>query len=135
MKQKVQVWIHRPGPEVLILLTRPDRGGFWQPVTGGVESGERPVAAALREASEESGLSFTEEPQALDFEFTFEREGETLREFTFGLRAPGGKASIRLDSHEHVDSRWVTPEVALGMLKHESNAQALKKLLLILNKR
>ena len=46
--RKVQVWIYRKasgtpsqGPvEVLILKLTPERGGFWQPVTGGVEEGE-----------------------------------------------------------------------------------------------
>ncbi|UOP04922.2 dihydroneopterin triphosphate diphosphatase [Conchiformibius kuhniae] len=39
-----------------LLLERADRAGFWQSVTGSLEAGETPFAAALRETAEETGI-------------------------------------------------------------------------------
>lgn len=43
------------GPEVLLLRRIPERGGFWQPVTGRCMPGESAEAAATRELEEETG--------------------------------------------------------------------------------
>jgi ADP-ribose pyrophosphatase YjhB (NUDIX family) len=60
IKRKVQVvllWISSNGEKSLLLLrTNQERGGFWQNVTGGVESGESTVRAAKRELFEETGI-------------------------------------------------------------------------------
>lgn len=133
-KLKVQVWIYRekaPGAlEVLLLLLRPERGGFWQPVTGGVEKGEGLSEAALREAQEETGLEYGHAPVSLDYQFRFyspkfERECE---EHAFALEAPAS-GKVKTDPHEHVDFRWVAASEALAELKHPSNAEALKRFL------
>ncbi len=42
--------------QYLMLRRVPERGGFWQGVTGGVEEGERLIDAARREVMEETGL-------------------------------------------------------------------------------
>lgn len=50
--------VHGQGPEARVLLLRrtPERGGFWQTVTGRLEPGESPLDAARREVAEETGL-------------------------------------------------------------------------------
>jgi 8-oxo-dGTP pyrophosphatase MutT (NUDIX family) len=136
VKKKVQVWIHRPnkksGHEILLLLLKPERGGFWQPVTGGVDAGEDFDVAAMREAREETGMKFSEAVCSLDYGFEFERgDGKRFREQVYSLRAPE-TAPVRLDPHEHVDHRWVTLDEAraeLPRLKHPSNAEGLRRLL------
>jgi lipoyl(octanoyl) transferase len=45
------------GRQVLLLRRTPDRGGFWQPVTGRLEAGETPLQAAVRELEEETGFT------------------------------------------------------------------------------
>lgn len=133
-KLKVQVWIYRekaPGAlEVLLLLLKPERGGFWQPVTGGVEKGEKLSEAALREAQEETGLDYDHDPVSLNYQFRFyspkfERECE---EHAFALAAPAS-GKVTIDPHEHVDFKWVVATEAVAQLKHPSNAEALKLLL------
>lgn len=52
----VLVVIHTPALDVL-LLERAKHPGFWQSVTGSLESGESPAVAARREVLEETGIS------------------------------------------------------------------------------
>ncbi|HSN69507.1 MAG TPA: lipoyl(octanoyl) transferase LipB [Thermoanaerobaculia bacterium] len=47
------------GEKVLLLRRHPDRGEFWQPVTGRIEPGETPGEAARRELAEETGCDAT----------------------------------------------------------------------------
>src|SRR4051812_32995088 len=114
-KHKVQVWI-RCDHRFLLLLTKPARGSFWQPVTGKVEAGESLEDAAKREATEETGLTFLDSPQAIGPPFEYEKAGYHFVEQGFALTAavaPTAVAqgqslpSVRLDPHEHVDYRWV----------------------------
>jgi dATP pyrophosphohydrolase len=42
--------------EYLLLKRLPDRNGFWQPVTGGLEQGETRTEALRREIREETGI-------------------------------------------------------------------------------
>jgi len=139
VKRKVQVWVYFRNSEslvysFLILKTRPDRGGFWQPVTGGVEKKESLPEAALREAQEETGIAFQEVPQAIEHQFEFESRGERVTESGFSLKmtAPGGVGalpSVKLDAKEHVEYRWVTAREAFKAVGHSSNAAMLKVLL------
>ena len=124
--RKVQVWIHS-GERVLLLKMIPDRGGFWQPVTGSVEPDESIEDGALREAVEETGLSFQGAPVFLNYEF--ECRWGHARESAVALSAPEGQPRVKLDSTEHEAFRWVSPEEAMATLHFESNRKALQCLL------
>ena len=128
MKRKVQVWIRskeKGEPRVLLLLTRPSRGTFWQPVTGSVEKGETLEQGALREATEESGLDFRKMPEPIGHEFNFTgRKGKPIRETCFSIWVDDCP-DVTLDPKEHVDSIWVSPVEALKRLRFESNREAL----------
>ena len=134
---KVQVWIclkdaKKNSWRVLLLQTKPERGGFWQPVTGGVNDGEALPAAALREASEESGIRFASAPESLDYEFSFQYGDVKFIEHAFMLKIEGEQLEppvIRLDPNEHFDSRWVRPVEAFEMLEYKSNARVLELVL------
>jgi 8-oxo-dGTP pyrophosphatase MutT (NUDIX family) len=120
--QKVQVWIHRKAPnsqerQFLLLKTHSGRGGFWQPVTGGVEVGESLAQAALREASEETGLPFSTPVVPIPHSFTFEKRGRKIEEAGFSIEVDLNKGSesepmVRIDPHEHSEYRWATAEQA-----------------------
>src|SRR5512132_2863360 len=58
----IKVIVHNGGDRVLLLHRRPERGNFWQPITGTIEAGEQPMAAAVREVFEETGQRATPEP-------------------------------------------------------------------------
>lgn len=134
-RKKVQVWIYTVGPkgsiDVLLLLTRPDRGGFWQPVTGGVESGESPAEAAAREAREETGLKFQTAPFSLERNFSFEKNGIFFREYGFAAEVKK-KTDPTLDPKEHTRFEWVDSSLAFRMLHHKSNVEMLEALLRLL---
>ena len=132
--RKVQVWIWSGTPDApifLVLHLLPERGGHWQPVTGGVDEGETDDDAALRESTEETGLDFGgEKPERLGFEFDFSgtgpRAGQRYHETTYALRARGKAPTVRLEKREHTQSRWVSAEEARALLHFESNAHALE---------
>jgi lipoyl(octanoyl) transferase len=99
---------HGPQARVLLARRRPERGGFWQILTGRVEPGESPQDAAARELREETGI------QAgvvdLDYRHAF-AFGDALpprlfEESGFAARCPEG-LEIQLgdehDTHEWVD--------------------------------
>ena len=57
MRQSIEAWIYHPEErEILLLKVEDDPVSFWQPITGGIESGESPEEACLREIKEETGL-------------------------------------------------------------------------------
>jgi lipoyl(octanoyl) transferase len=117
---------------VLLLLRRPDRGGFWQQVTGRVEPGESPAEAARRELREETGLDLPVEPLgyrhafALDPSLLGRPAGDlrTAAETAFAARVPPG-AEPRL-SGEHVAMEWVVPAEAEVRLRHAGLRRAVR---------
>ena len=57
MRQSIEAWIYHPEDrEILLLKVEDETVSFWQPITGGIESGESPEEACLREIKEETGL-------------------------------------------------------------------------------
>ena len=73
-------------PLFLLLKRIPERGGFWQPVTGGVHEGENLDTAAKRELFEETQI--TEFNNFLKdvyfFEFGSDDEG-WMKEYVYGV--------------------------------------------------
>lgn len=116
----------REGVRFLMLKRNPQKGGFWQPVTGGVHEGETDEQAALREVLEETGIQAT---NLLDTAFTFEykHENKVIHEHVFGLEVPEN-AAVQLSS-EHTKLVWATKTEALDKyLKWTENKQGLQKL-------
>ncbi len=127
LRKKVQVWI-RADEYFLLLKTNPDRGGFWQPVTGSVEKGESIEAAAERELQEETGFYQTPEPIGSSFKFEDRfREGGEVEEHGFWVDLPG-PLEPELDGKEHEGFQWVTAEKAFTLLRYPSNVEMLKSL-------
>jgi len=125
----------RPEPtstekKVLLLKVNPKRGSFWQPVTGGVDEGESFLEGALREAKEETGLTFDRTPQYLGLDFSFpSRHGGNAQEKCYLLPIVGGSSppTPTLDPSEHVDFRWVQPAEALALVKFPGNQKAIER--------
>lgn len=111
--ESVLVVIHTPDWKVL-LLRRLRPSGFWQSVTGSLEAGETPLAAAVRELGEETGLEVR--PEAL---LDWQRRNRFLIRDEWRARyAPGVTHNV-----EHVFSLAVPREQPVRLACDEHDAQ------------
>ena len=128
--KQIQAILYRVSDEAilyLLLKRNPKKGGFWQPVTGGVEPGEDASEALSREIDEELGISTVEYITPLIYEFSFTTDlGSNRMEEVYGVKVSEDQR-ITL-SPEHVDYAWLPHTEALSKLKWKSNKIALRHL-------
>ena len=131
------VLIHTANLQVLI-MERADKAGFWQSVTGSLETGETPRQAAIREVLEETGLDATQyDLQDWQASNTYEiyphwryryAPGITTNvEHLFALELPK-EIAISLAPEEHVQYEWVDWREAAKRVFSWTNVDALKRL-------
>ena len=126
-------------PQYLLLKTIPRRGGFWQPITGGLEEGETKIEALKREVREETGIQniikiienvhYYEVPDPSLIEY-FERHGHAykhVKEYAFGVEVSSDEEVV-LDGKEHSDFKWCSFQEALKLMEYKGYKDALKKL-------
>lgn len=112
--------------QYLVVKRTPEREGFWQPVTGGLEEGESRVEALRREVLEETGIK--DFVRIIEDVHYFEYSGPHFtKEYVFGVEIPPTE-KIVLDEGEHSEFRWCSFEDALNLLKWKENKEALTKL-------
>lgn len=111
----------------LMLKRNPERGEFWQPVTGNVEEGETFRAAAIREVREELGI--TNILRIVDTGFSYEFHDNDLDQFEYVL---GVEISPDEEIHlstEHTEYIWATKECAVDIyLIHDGNKEGVRQL-------
>jgi lipoyl(octanoyl) transferase len=111
-----------PDGRVLLLKRSQERGGFWQPVTGRIEPGEAPQAAAERELGEETGLGGPVNPLEYCHGFALApglnrvREGALVVVEEVAFVAPLRDLETPRLSHEHTEHAWFTLEQALAQI-------------------
>ncbi len=121
-------------PHWLLLKRSPDRGGFWQGVTGAIEPGETIENAAYRELAEETSLApVWLRPAHLQYQITLRPEWTvrynfdpaitTITEHVFWARLSDDASPVI--SNEHTEFRWLTLNEALPLLKWPKNIEAL----------
>ena len=130
----VETWLAVPGTEswrVLMLRRAPGHGGFWQGVSGRVETFDESLrAAALREIREETGI--TAVVSLFDLGRWIEFQGFTrthYRKRSLGAILPAGTAPenvILSDEHDAVD--LVTFDDARTRVRWPENAEELHAL-------
>ncbi len=110
---------------VLLLQTNPERGSFWQNVTGSVDEGEDFVEGAVRELKEETGIvSQTNEISDLVFEF-HDRWGKDVTERNYWCVTDSSEVNI--SKEEHQNYKWVeVSEISESHFKFPSNYQAFQ---------
>ncbi len=112
--------------EYLLLKRLPERNGFWQPVTGGMEEGETRVEALLREVMEETGIKNT--VGVIEGLYWFEfSDPNAIQEYVYGVEVSPSE-EIVLDRREHSEYRWCNFQEALQLLRWKENKDALRKL-------
>ncbi|MDA3839987.1 MAG: NUDIX pyrophosphatase [Patescibacteria group bacterium] len=134
---QVQIIVYkmvRNEPLFLLFKRVPERGGFWQAITGGVNEGEDLSVAAKRELFEETKIKdyikFLR--KVYYFEFDTEEYGR-IKEYVFAVEVDDNTEAVI--SNEHSEQKWCSYKEALSLLKYESNKDSFKKLYSILNKK
>jgi dihydroneopterin triphosphate diphosphatase len=102
------------------------RPGEWDFPGGGMEEGESPILAAMREASEESGIVLHEDSMRLVYATTMlsKSKKESVNRFIFAAKVPDDQM-ITL-SHEHHEYVWLSIEDALREFSHPVYSVALR---------
>ncbi len=117
----------------LILKRNPQKGGFWQPITGGARPNEDKIKVLKRELREETGIKKIKKIINTKYSFSFMGDDDKkLKEYVYGVEVnPNQKITL---SKEHTEAKWATLKEALKLLKYESNKKGLKKLYKIIKK-
>ncbi|MBI2546091.1 NUDIX pyrophosphatase [Candidatus Woesearchaeota archaeon] len=128
--------------EYLLLKRTPEKGGFWQPVAGGLELNESRLEGVFREIAEETGIRREDILRVIPEVFYFEMNrhyltGEPIpliKEYVYGVEVrPTARVNIHDNlSREHTEYAWVSYEDALRMLKWDDNINALRALHILL---
>jgi dATP pyrophosphohydrolase len=118
--------------EYLMLKRNPEREGFWQPVTGGLEEGETKNEALKREVREETGIENAIKTIEDIHYFEFTLENVHYSEYVFGVEVSPNE-NIVLDRKEHSQFKWCSFQEALELLKWDENKEALSRLNKILS--
>ena len=120
MKQSIEAWIfHTEDREILLLKVEDETVSFWQPITGGIESGESPEEACLREIKEETGLLLACSNLTSLGDFTVKIDENLSIHKNLFLVLTEQKA-IQI-SDEHVDAQWVALDKVSSQLYWPSN--------------
>ena len=120
MRQSIEAWIYRPEDrEILLLKVENETVSFWQPITGGIESGESPEEACLREIKEETGLLLACSNLTSLGDFTVKIDENLSIHKNLFLVLTEQKA-IQI-SDEHVDAQWVALDKVSSQLYWPSN--------------
>ena len=113
--------------EFLILKRNEERGGFWQPLTGGVKQGESFNEALMRELCEETGINDIEIIKPLSMFHIFRKNEKKAENELMGISywCKTRTAEVRL-SDEHTNYKWFTPEEALKLADRSELKRYLK---------
>ena len=120
ISQSIEAWIYHPEErEILLLKVEAEKVSFWQPITGGIESGESPEEACLREIKEETGLllACSSLTGLGDFMVKID-ENLTIHKNLFLVLTE--QKDIQL-SDEHVGAQWVALDKVSSQLYWPSN--------------
>ena len=128
------ILIHSPQLDIL-LLERTSHPGFWQSVTGSLETDETPLAAACRETHEETGIAISPD-QLIDWHWSNRYEifhewrhrypaGVTHNlEHFFSLCVPR-ETPITVSPREHLGHCWLPWQEAANGVFSWSNRDAI----------
>lgn len=111
----------------LVLKRNPEKGGYWQPITGGINEDEAPRDAISREVSEELNIEAPKKIVDIDYSFSFTlASGKSLTEYVFGIEiTPDQEFNL---SKEHTESKWLLYQQASEILEWDTNKKALRHL-------
>ena len=120
MRRSIEAWIYHPEErEILLLKVEAEKVSFWQPITGGIESGESPEESCLREIKEETGLVLDCSNLTGLGNFTVKiDENLSIHKNLFLVLTEQKEIQI---SYEHVGAQWIALDKASSQLYWPSN--------------
>lgn len=120
MRRSIEAWIYHPEDrEILLLKVEDEKVSFWQPITGGIESGESPEEACLREIKEETGMLLACSSLTTLGDFTVKiDENLTIHKNLFLVLTEQKEIQI---SDEYVGAQWVALDKVSSQLYWPSN--------------
>ena len=120
IRRSIEAWIYHPEErEILLLKVEDETVSFWQPITGGIESGESPEEACLREIKEETGLLLACPNLTSLGDFTVKiDENLSIHKNLFLVLTEQKEIQI---SDEHVGAQWVALDKVSSQLYWPSN--------------
>lgn len=128
MKYSIEAWIYNPiAKEILLLKVKTEQLSFWQPITGGIENGESPEAACIREIFEETGLEI-ELTELLQIGHHTVVIDEDLTIFKTLFLVETKQKDIHI-SDEHIDFMWTEVKNVPDILYWQSNQETFQKIL------
>lgn len=123
------VVFRRVGERIEILMIQ-DRLGRWTIPKGHVEEGESLEQTALREVTEETGLTQLHLGEKLDkLHFFYRKEGKLIfmTTFVFLMEAYGDTDNvIPEDSEGIVDAKWFDQDKALGLIEYRDTERLFR---------
>lgn len=128
---EVLVAVHRATPngaEFLVLLRAPFKQGYWHLAGGGVEPGESPADAAVREIAEETGY-LDAEPRPLGDDLRY----DDVQLHSFSVAVPAHWEPT-LDE-EHDEHRWCTLSETIAVLAFEQPREVVRRAARLLDAR
>ncbi|MEK6941650.1 MAG: NUDIX domain-containing protein [archaeon] len=118
------------GKNYFLLLHRKLNWSGWEFVKGGIEDGEEPQEAVLREIGEESGLLNIELVRKVAGSIEWHAKDTKYVYTVFLLRADKNEPVVLAkDIVEHDGYEWVEQGQVIGMLTHRDNKEMFKKAL------
>ena len=120
IRQSIEAWLYHPEDrEILLLKVENETVSFWQPITGGIESGESPEESCLLEIKEETGLVLdcSNLTSLGDFMVKID-EHLTIHKNLFLVLTEQKEIQI---SDEHVGAQWVALDKVSSQLYWPSN--------------
>ncbi len=112
-----------------LCLIRPVGRAVWGLPKGGIEAGETPEQAALREVSEETGIEGVIDDRLGSIDYTFFTRGQSGRVHKtvhyFLMHAVGG--DTKHHDHEVSEARWATFREALKLMTYPNERNIVRR--------
>jgi putative (di)nucleoside polyphosphate hydrolase len=122
----------------ILLVHKPRKSDAWQLPQGGIEEGETPEVAALRELHEEAGLLLSVPVQKSAHTYCYDFPPEFVARHNpinagqklcfVALEAPAD-ASVKVDNDEVDDFRWVLPEELMKINGRKEYVEVILKVM------
>jgi len=119
----------RSGAGLEICLIRPTGRSVWGLPKGGIETGETPAQAAVREVSEETGIDAVVDDRlgSIDYSFYSRGEGGRIHKTVhyFLMHATGGDTADH--DHEVSEARFVPLSEALRLMTYPNEREMVRR--------